>query len=371
MDTFKPYSSLPFYPGPVSLHPAAAHALAADYAPPRMGGEYLALYNDTCSRMQTLLGTKEDIVICTGEAMLVLWGALKSLLKPGDTVLSVGTGVFGDGFASMAKTLGCRAISVSEPYDRTISEQTLKRVAEAVLEHSPVLITAVHCETPSGTLNPLEELGALKKALGVPFLVVDAVASVGGTPVHADAWHADCVLGGSQKCLSCPPDMCFMSVSAAAWERIAEVGYAGYDALSPFCGAREDAMRFPYTPNWWGVAALNASLKAMEEEGLSAVFARHKATAKLCREGLARLGIKLWPAPGAVPSPTVTAACIPKGWDEPSWRGALAQKGLFVGGSLGPLSGKVFRLGHMGTQAHPARMAAALDVMKEVLASKV
>lgn len=371
MNTFQPYASLPFYPGPVSLHPAAARALAADYAPPRMGGEYLALYNDTCSRLQTLLGTKEDVLIGTGEAMLVLWGALKSLLKPGDTVLSVGTGVFGDGFASMAEALGCRAILVSEPYDRTISEATLERVEKAILEHKPTLITAVHCETPSGTLNPLTELGALKKALDVPFLVVDAVASVGGAPVHADTWHADCVLGGSQKCLSCPPDMCFMSVSAAAWERIAEVGYAGYDALSPFHGAREDAMRFPYTPNWWGVAALNASLRAMEEEGFSAVFARHEATAKLCREGLVNLGIELWPAPDAVPSPTVTAAYLPEGWDWQAWRTALAEKGLFVGGSLGPLNGKVFRLGHMGTQAHPERMNAALDVMKDALARKV
>lgn len=370
MSDVHPYAPMPFYPGPVSLHPAAARALARDYAPPRMGTEYLDCYMSVRSRLQTVLDTQEDVLIGTGEGMLVLWGALKSLLKPGDLVLSVGTGVFGDGFADMARAIGCRAVNISEPYDRTITESTLQRVEEAVRKEKPVLITAVHCETPSGTLNPIEALGALKKDLGVPFLVVDAVASAGGAPVHADAWHADCVLGGSQKCLSCPPDMSFMSVSAAAWERIADVGYAGYDALVPFHKAWEDPMRFPYTPNWWGVAAMDATLHAMEEEGWEAVFARHEAVARQCREGLTRTGIELWPAPGAVSAPTVTAARIPAGWTWQEWRTALADKGLYVGGSLGPLNGKVFRIGHMGTQADASRMASALDVMEQVLARR-
>ncbi len=368
MDNSISYTDMPFYPGPVSIHPAVAQALARDYAPPRMGAEYLDCYRSVRSRLQNLLHTREDVVICTGEGMLVLWGALKSLLTPGDTVLCVGTGVFGDGFAAMAQALGCHAITISEPYNQTISARTLQRVEEAARAHRPLLLTAVHCETPSGTLNPLGELGALKKDLGIPFMVVDAVASAGGAPVHADAWNADCVLGGSQKCLSCPPSMSFMSVSASAWERIAQVGYAGYDAILPFRSAWEDAMRFPYTPNWWGMAALEASLKALEEEGMENVFARHESVARQCREGLAHLGIELWPAHDAVPSPTVTAARIPQNWSDAAWRSALADQGLFVGGSLGPLAGKVFRMGHMGTQAHAARMAAALAVIEHTLA---
>ena len=367
MNSFKPYAAMPFYPGPVSVHPDVARALSRDYAPPRMGTEYLELYKSVRTRLQKILGTKEDVLMGTGEGMLVLWGALKSLLRPGDTVLCVGTGVFGDGFADMAKVIGCKAVLVSEPYDRTISASTLERVKDAVKEHHPVLMTAVHCETPSGTLNPLEELGKLKKDLGVPFLVVDAVASAGGAPVLADAWHADCVLGGSQKCLSCPPDMSFMSVSAAAWERVREVNYTGYDAVRPFDNAIEDAMRFPYTPNWWGVAAMDASLSAMEKEGLDNVFARHEAVACQCREGVKALGLSLWPAKDAVNAPTVTAIRVPEGWQWNDWRTALAARGLYVGGSLGPLAGKVFRMGHMGTQANAEAMSSALAVMKDVL----
>lgn len=370
MNSFKPYAAMPFYPGPVSVHPRVAQALSRDYAPPRMGTEYLELYKSVRTRLQTVLGTKEDVLMGTGEGMLVLWGALKSLLREGDTVLSVGTGVFGDGFADMAKALGCKAVLVSEPYDCTIGASTLERVKDAIREHHPVLMTAVHCETPSGTLNPLEELGALKKDMGVPFLVVDAVASAGGAPVHADAWNADCVLGGSQKCLSCPPDMSFMSVSAAAWERVREVNYTGYDAVKPFDNAIEDAMRFPYTPNWWGVAALDASLSALEEEGLENVFARHEAVARACREGVQKLGLKLWPAEGAVSSPTVTAVRMPEGYAWTAWRAALAERGLHVGGSLGPLAGRVFRMGHMGTQADMEAMQNALAVMEDVLSRR-
>lgn len=367
MKDFQPYAPMPFYPGPVSMHPAVASALAKDYAPPRMGTEYLELYCSVRSQLKSLLGTEEDVLIGTGEGMLVLWGALKSLLKPGDTVLTVGTGVFGDGFADMAEAIGCRAIRISEPYDTTISADTLEKVKDAAKRHRPLLMTAVHCETPSGTLNPLEELGALKKEMGIPFFIVDAVASAGGAPVHADAWNADCVLGGSQKCLSCPPDMSFMSVSAAAWERIRMVGYAGYDALRPFHNAIEDPMRFPYTPNWWGVAALSASLTALEHEGMENAFARHERVSLQCREGIKELGLKLWPAKNAVNSPTVTAIRIPDGWEWNQWRAALAEQGLYVGGSLGPLAGKVFRMGHMGTQANTSAMVSALAVMKNIL----
>lgn len=367
MNNFMPYAPMPFYPGPVSLHPRAAQALSRDYAPPRMGTEYLKLYMSVRTRLQTLLGTKEDVLIGTGEGMLALWGALKSLLKEGDTVLCVGTGVFGDGFADMAKTLGCKTVLISQPYNSTITSSTLEKVKDAIREHKPVLITAVHCETPSGTLNPLEELGALKKDMGVPFFVVDAVASVGGTPVCADLWHADCVLGGSQKCLSCPPDMSFMSVSKAAWERARQVNYTGYDAIKPFDNAIEDVMRFPYTPNWWGVAALDASIAALEEEGLENVFARHESVARACREGAEKLGLTLWPEQGAVCSPTVTAIRVPQEYTCASWRQKLAQRGLYVGGSLGPLADKVFRMGHMGTQANMEKLHAALAVMKDVL----
>lgn len=368
--SFTPYATMPFYPGPVSVHPAVSEALSRDYGPPRFGDGYSELYRATCAHLRKLAGTESEIVLPTGEGMLGLWAALKCTLRPGDTVVSVGTGVFGDGFGDMAASLGCVVEKVSLPYDSTLSSPALERVDDAIRRLHPVVLTAVHCETPSGTLNPLEGLGRLKRDRGVPLLVVDAVASLGGAPVQADAWNVDILLGGSQKCLACPADMSILAVSDAAWERIAEVNHQGYEALLPFHNADQDPMRFPYTPHWPGVAALHAGVRALLDEGLRHVFARHEAVAAQCRAGLAELRIPLWTAPDAVNSPTVTAARVPQGFTWPEWRDALARFGLVVGGSLGPMSGKVFRLGHMGTQADPDRMAAALTVMEEVLNAK-
>lgn len=365
--TFTPYATLPFYPGPVSLHPAASEVLRADYGPPRFGDEYAEMYRNTCHNLQKMCGTTQEVVIPTGEGMLGLWSALKCTLKPGDAVVTVGTGVFGDGFADMALALGCVVEKVSLPYNSTISVDALEKVDDAIRRLKPVMLTAVHCETPSGTLNPLDGLGALKKERGVPLFVVDAVSSIGGAPVYGDAWNVDLLLGGSQKCLGCPADMSFLAISDAAWERIAGINYQGYEALLPFHHADQNPMNFPYTPNWFGVAAMHASSSAMLAEGLMHVFTRHKDVAQLCRNGLAELHIPLWTAPDAVNSPTVTAALVPSGFSWPEWKATLARHGLIVGGSLGPMAGKVFRLGHMGPQADATRMAAAINVMEEAM----
>lgn len=157
-----------------------------------------------------------------------------------------------------------------------------------------------------------------------------------------------------------------VGVSSAAWERMKEVNYQGYDAILPFRTVRTDG-RCPYTPNWHGVAALYAGTQAIFKEGMDAAFARHEAVAAQCRAGLAELGIKLWTAPDAVNAPTVTAAMIPDGFTWPEWKEALRRHGLICAGSFGPMDGKVFRLGHMGTQAQPYLMEQALDAIAATL----
>ena len=363
----RPYAKLPFYPGHVSIPDPVGEALAADYGPPRFSKDFLADYASAGENLRLLLGTRNDVILPTGEAMLGLWGALKCTLRPGDAMVSVGTGVYGDGFGDMAASMGCIVEKISVPYDRTLTPEDLERVDKAICRLKPVVITAVHCETPSGTLNPLDQLGLLKKDRNVPLFIVDAVASVGGAPVRADAWNVDIILGGSQKCLACPADMSILEVSEAAWERVEDVGYHGYEALQGFRLGSKDAARLPYAPNWNGVAALKVASRIILDEGLEAAFARHERVARQCRAGLSELGLALWTAPQATNSPTVTAVKIPPGFTWPEWRDALAARGLIVGGSFGPMNGKVFRLGHMGPQANAAKIDAALEVMAQTL----
>ncbi len=361
------YAPIPMVPGPVTLHPRVLAALAKDYGSGQVERDFLPLYARTGGLLARLMGTRNEVALMTGEGMLALWGALKSCLSPGDAVVSVGTGVFGDGIGDMAASLGCRVEKISLPYNSTVGmEDSLERVEAAVRRLKPVMLTAVHCETPSGTLNPLEGLAELKKRLGVPLFYVDAVASLGGAPVDGDAHAVDLLLAGSQKCLAAPPSMSIIAVSETAWEHMARVNYQGYDAILPFRSVQADG-RCPYTPYWHGVACLEAAASALLDEGMEAAFARHDAVARQCREGLARLGVALFPAPGAVCAPTVTAAMIPDGISWPQWQERLRRRGLIVAGSFGPMAGKVFRLGHMGTQADPVLMDRALAAVEDAL----
>lgn len=355
---------IPMVPGPVSVPRAILEAFAGNYGSADMETEFFELYDRTSAGLQQIMATANTVVLQSGEGMVVLWSALKNCLLPGDRVLSVATGLFGHGIAEMAATLGAEVRKVSLPDDRTISETG--EIEEAIGAFKPKMITAVHCETPSGTLNPLADLGRLKKAYRVPLLYVDAVSSIGGTPVMTDDWNIDLCLGGAQKCLSAPPDMAFLSVSEEAWAVVEQVGYSGYDALQPFREIQK-THAFPYTPNWHGLAALHVGVESILAEGPAAVFERHDHVADICRRGLKDMGLSLFPAPGSISSPTVTAVYLPASTAWADFDGKLRRRGLVVGGSYGKLAGKIFRLGHMGSQADETLVRQALDVIDAAL----
>jgi aspartate aminotransferase-like enzyme len=355
---------IPMVPGPVKLPQTVLDVYQTNFGSADLEAEFLELYNRTESNLKMILGTRNRVVIQSGEGMLALWSALKSCLVPKDRVLAIATGVFGDGIGDMALSMGADVKKIRLPYNETISD--MSEIKTAIVQFKPKMITVVHCETPSGTLNPIAELGKLKQQYKVPLLYVDAVASVGGTTVLSDDWNIDLCLGGSQKCLSSLPDMAFLSVSESAWDIIHTVNYAGYDALKPFYKAQE-AHYFPYTPNWQGVAGLNAGAEWILNEGLTDSFARHEKVAEFCRNKIVKMGLSLFPVLDAVPSPTVTAVNVPDEVDWPEFNLQLRQRGLVVGGSYGPMAGKVFRLGHMGTQADMELVKQALNVIERVV----
>ena len=355
---------IPMVPGPVKVAQKVLDAYQINYGSADLEPEFLELYNRAEANLKIVMDTKNQVVIQSGEGMLALWSALKSCLIPGDRVLSIATGVFGDGIGDMAASIGAEVRKISLPYNETLAD-TDQVIAE-IEAFRPKMITAVHCETPSGTLNPLAELGRIKKDLSVPLLYVDAVSSIGGTPVLSDEWNIDLCLGGSQKCLSSLADLAFLAVSDAAWEIIDRIDYVGYDALKPFRTAQARHY-FPCTPNWHGVAGLNAGAELILQEGLSASFKRHDNVARFCRHELSRMGLSLFPSADAVPAPTVTAVNVPPGVAWRDFDARLRRQGLAVAGSYGPLTDKVFRLGHMGTQADMELVTRALEIIQEAL----
>ncbi len=327
--------AIPLVPGPVAIPEAVRAAYQVDYGSADMEEEFFALYG-ACERdLQALLGTTNSVTIQSGEGMLALWGALKSVIRPGDRVLAVATGLFGYGIGDMARQVGAEVEVVGFGDDEAIDPQAVR---EAARRFRPRLVTAVHCETPSGVLNPLREVGAICREVDALYYV-DFVASAGGAAVDVDACHIDLGLLGSQKVLSLMPDLSMVSVSERAWAAVAETGYVGYDALAPWKTALADKY-FPYTHNWQALAGLQVSLQMLLAEGLENVYARHAAVAAYCRQRLHGMNVRLFPVRDEISSPTVTAAYVPDGWGWQELDGALRARGVAVGRELRQAGGE-------------------------------
>ena len=350
-------------PGPVSVPEEIRNAWKNDYASSDLEDEFFTLYRDNQALTQKLLHTKNDIVITSGEAMSILWAALKCTLKAGEKLLAVSSGLFGEGFADMARAFGAEAEICAFPYNEVPHPE---KVREHAKRYRPKVITAVHCETPSGTLTPcLEDIGRIAREVGAIF-VVDFVSSVGGAELDVDACGIDIGLLGSQKVLSLTPCLSVSSISSRAWEVIADVKYSGYESYLGWKNVPAEHY-MPYTHDWQAMKALNISLNMIMRKGMETAFKRHDMAAKLCREMGQEMGLRLYPKSEDICSPTVTAFYVPEKFKWPEFDGALRAKGLAVGGNYGCLSGKVFRIGHMGSQASCELVRDGMNIIHEVL----
>lgn len=355
---------LPLVPGPVRVPTEVLAAREQDYPSADLEGEFFELYARVQDQLMQIMGTEHRPAIMLGEAMVVLWGAMKSCIAPGDRVLSISTGLFGEGFADMARGLGAEVRLLDFGDDEAADPN---RVEEAVREFRPRLVTAVHCETPSGVLNPVAEIGRALDRHDVELYLVDAVASIGGAPLDTDAARIDLCLLGSQKCLSAPPDLGIVSVSPRAWAAVERVGYVGYDALAPFKHAVAER-GFSYTHSWQALAGMEAACRLLLDEGLEVAWARHARVAERCRSRGREIGLELYPRDERTAAPTVTAFRVPDGMEWPKLSQRFRERGLVVGGNYGRLAGKNFRIGHMGTQADQSLVDAAMDVVAKALA---
>lgn len=407
--TYGYYETYPvgMVPGPTSVPQHVRDAFAIDYASADLELPFFELYAHVQTRLAEFLRVpsssasssslpyENDVIIQVGEGMLALWSALKSTIKAGDRVLAISNGVYGSGFAEMAKQIGADVRVVEFEYDQPLHD--FGRIAEVARSFKPHLITAVQCETPSGMMNRIAPLGRIARDVDA-LLYVDFVSAAFGADVRVGEWGIDLGLLGSQKALSSTPSLSIVTVSPRAWRKIEAVAYVGYDALLPWRGALARRF-FPYTFDWHSLAALGRALDAVAaaDGGLESQLARHSAVAAYCRRRVREMGLELY-VKGREPSSsststtsqeeeegddddggvgfasTVTAIYVPLGRGGfESWAafdGALRARGLVVGGSYGPLlEGKVFRLGHMGSQADMALVTRALDLLQSVIST--
>jgi len=355
-------------PGPTKIEKKYLECYTKTYGSSDLEDEFFMIYQETQNLLAQIFKTKHMPIIQTGEAMCSLWGSLNSTLTPGDHVVSICNGLFGHGLADMAET-----IVGKENVHRLISTWDksfigLDKLEEKLKEFHVRLVTIVHCETPSGILNPLENIGKITKKWG-SLLYVDLVSSGIGVDIPIDNLNVDIATLGTQKCLSLLPDLSITFVNNDAWNVIRQVNYQGYDAMLPFFSAIKDKL-FPYTLCWPSCAALNLRCKDILSEGLIEIQRKHLKVSEHCRSRLKLMNLHLFPKEESDNSPTVTVVVIPDGWTWIELDKALRKRGVQFGGSYGNLSGKVFRIGHMGSQCDFALVDAALNILEDLLKSK-
>jgi len=334
-------------PGPTPIPARVQAALAAPMMNHR-SPEFKALLGELENGLRWAFQTQHDLLIFPASGTGGMESAVANLLSAGERVLVVTIGAFGDRFAEAATVFGGDVIRYALPWGQPADPSDL----EEILAHEPdvqtVLIT--HNETSTGVLNPLQQLAEVVKRHR-RLLVVDAVSSLGSVDLPVDAWGVDVAITASQKGWMAPPGVTMLSISPAAWERRAR-------ATAPrmyFDWERARKMQAQgstfTTPALSVLYGLREGLRMMREEGLAAIFRRHLRLASAFRAAVTALGLQLVGSPDA-PSPTVTAVYLPeaqRGEAAPAvfrtWREKYA---LELQGGPGPLSGKVFRIGHLG-----------------------
>ena len=332
-------------PGPTALPPSVREAGGRQMVNHR-GEEFKALLHRVEAGMKPYFGTEHEVILLTCAGTGALEAAVVNTLSPGDAVLAVTMGAFGDRFAKIAEVYGAAVTKVEVEWGRAADPVAVGEAAAAVAGLKAMLLT--HNETSTGVTNDIRALAAAVRAVAPGALIlVDAISALGAVPFAMDAWGLDLVVTGSQKAWMSAPGMAFAAVGPRAWA-------AGETARMPrfyldLKRHRDTAVNgeTPWTPAVAVLYQVDEGLRLMQAEG-DGVFARHAAAAAMTRAGLRALGFSLLAADDHA-SKTVTAAWIPEGLDWKAFNGGLKRRGLVLAGGQGKLKGRVFRLGHLGS----------------------
>jgi len=290
-----------------------------------------------------------------------------NIVEPGDAVIVGVNGVFGTRLATIVERCGGKAIRVEAPWGQTIEPEAI----EAALRRSgPVKAVAiVHAETSTGAWQPLESIGRLCRNHDTLF-VVDAVTSLGGAPVEIDRWDIDVCYSGTQKCLSCPPGLSPFTLSERALATIrtrrtpCQSWYLDMALIADYWA--EGTRAYHHTAPISMLYALREALRLVEEEGLPARFARHQHNSDALTAGLTALGLSPLP-PIEHRLPMLTCVTVPSHIPEADVRtNLLSTYGIEIGGGLGPLKGKVWRIGLMGESSTEAHVLTLLNALEEI-----
>lgn len=351
-------------PGPTQVRENVRMARSLATTNPDLDLEFYEYYKDTCDLLSELLHTKNVCYILSGEGILGLEAACASLTEPGDRVLVLDNGIFGKGFADFVKIYGGEPVLYSADYRREFDMEALAAYLEQ--NHDFKYAALVHCDTPTGVQNPIEEICPLLKRYGI-LSVVDAVASMFGVDINVDTCQADIVCGGSQKALSAPVGLTMVCVSDEAirvMEQRKTPIASFYANLLTFRDYYKNKW-FPYTMPISDIYGLRTALENVKAD--KEIHKRHADIAAATRQAVTEAGLKLYLERGYCA--TVTVVEVPEGVDSAVLLDTMTEKyGVMIAGCFDFLAGKVIRLGHMGENANVEDVTMMLYALECALA---
>ena len=362
-----PSAHLLLGPGPSMVHKRVLQAMAT----PLLGHldpDFLAVLADIQTILKTVFRTKNDLTLAvSGTGTAAMEAALSNLIEPGDTMLACVQGYFGDRLAEMGRRYGARVERLEAPWGEV---QDPSAVDAALAARPAKVVTLVHAETSTGALQP--EIAAIAAACHRhgALLVLDVVTSLGGLPVEIDDWDVDLAYSAGQKSLSAPPGLSPITVGPRA--RAAIAGRAApppvfYFDLLLLGQYWSDRPAYHHTAPISTAYGLREALRLTLEEGLPVRFERHRANARQLWEGLEQLDLPLL-VPESLRLPTLSTAALPGSLDEAAVRRQLLlEEGIEIAGGLGPLAGKVWRIGLMGESSRPENVGRLLTALKSLL----
>jgi aspartate aminotransferase-like enzyme len=351
-------------PGPTPLPAAVREAQAAAMIDHR-GSEFAEMLRELSGGIARLIATNGRVLLLTGSGSGALEASVVNTCSPGDRVLSVSIGAFGERYGQIAEAFGASVERLSFEWGEAANPQRLAaHLAEAAPYHA-VLLT--HNETSTGVTNPLRELAeVVRHAPGEPLVLVDGISALGAIPFEMDAWGIDVVTSASQKAWMGSPGIAIIAVGDRAWA-------AGEKARMPRfywdlaeAASWADKGQTPWTPAVSVVYGLRVGVRLLTEEGPETTWARHARIAAQAQSGLEALGMRLV-APAERRSATVTAAWLPDGLGWSPFDAAMRAGGLVIAGGQGKWAGRILRMGHMG-QVSPEEIEDALSVLGATLA---
>lgn len=350
-------------PGPTMVAENVRNARSIEVGNPDFDLDFFDYYKETCELYSSLLHTKNESLILSGEGILGLEAAVASMTEVGDRVLVLDNGVFGKGFADFVSMYGGNPVLYTTDYRRMIDEKPLREYLKKDSDFK--YATIVHCDTPSGMLNDIAVLCPLLKEFGI-MTVVDSVSGMFGNPLHVDEAEIDILCGGSQKAISAPIGLTLVTLSdmaKQAMEKRKTKIPSFYANLLNFKGYYENKW-FPYSMPISDIYGLRQALENIKND--TGMLLRHAEIAAKTREAIVRSGLQLYAKNGY--SGTVTVFTVPKGVTAARILRIMREEhGILLAGSFDILAGEVIRIGHMGNNCTIENMKETMSALDATL----